>query len=159
MKQKLASLSLPKPITGVASANAQKISGKTFDLVANPTAYDKISFKNAGKDLQVDFKTDKANYKISFASGAWKLGETEKLGPSLVGRAKAHFKGLPASKVAGSYRWKDENTLELTLRYIDSPHTETIVCKFDQSDIAVDVSNSFDTNPANKIPTIKGKME
>ena len=159
LKQRLASLSLPKPAAGINSSTAQKISGKTFDLASNQTNYNEISFKNAGKDLQVDLKSDKARYKISFASGAWKFGETQKLGPSLVARAKAHFKGLPPSKIAGSYRWKDENTLELTLRYIDSPHTETILCKFDQTDIAIDISNSFDTNPANKLPTIKGKME
>ena len=159
LKQKLASLSIAKPGTGVASTTSKRISGKTFDLQSNQTRYDKISFKNSGKELQVDLSSEKVNYKISFGAGAWKFGETTKLGPSLVGRAKAHFVGLPASKIAGSYRWKDENTLELTLRYIDSPHTETILCKFNETDIAIDISNSFDTNPANKLPTIKGKME
>jgi hypothetical protein len=137
----------------------KKISGKTFDLDSNPANYQKISFHNSNDQLQVDLKSEKANYKISFGSGAWKFGETAKLGPSLVGRAKAHFKGLPPPKIAGAYRWRDENTLELTLRYIESPHTETIVCRFMDKNIAIDISNSFDNNPANKPATIKGKMK
>ena len=58
---------------------------------------------------------------------AWQTGETSRYGPSLVAAAKASFVGLPPLKINGAYTWKDENTLELTLRYIESPHTEKIL--------------------------------
>ena len=159
LKEKLASLSLPKPQTGVESPIVKDITGRVFDLQPNQNKFEKITFQNAGNDLLVDIKADTANYKIVFGSGAWKIGETTKRGPSLVGRAKAHFNGLPPTKIAASYRWKDANTLELTLRYIESPHTETILCRFDAGSIAIDFQNSFDNNPANKPPTVKGRVE
>ena len=78
------------------------------------------------------------------------------MGPSLVGGAKSHFVGLPPSEIAGMYAWKDDNTLELTLRYIDSPHTERITCHFDQDNITIETQNSF--NPNAKLPVLKGKV-
>ena len=74
---------------------------------------------------------DSSRYNFSLGSGQWITGETTLLGPNLLLLAKAHFVGLPPAKVAGSFGWKDENTLELVLRYIESPHTETITSKFD----------------------------
>jgi len=56
--------------------------------------------------------------------------------------------------VAGSYGWKDENTLELVLRYIESPHTETITCKFDKKNISLDFR--YSNMPGNVQPEIKG---
>jgi len=32
-----------------------------------------------------------------------------------------HMQGLPPRKVAAAYAWKDDKTLELTIRYIESP--------------------------------------
>ena len=43
-----------------------------------------------------------------------------------------------------SYYWKDVQTLVMELRYIESPHTETITCHFDGKQITVDVEYSLD---------------
>ena len=75
-------------------------------------------------------------------------------GPNLLLSAKAHHVGLGPDKVAGSFGWKDENTLELILRYIESPHTETIDCKFDKDKISVGVH--YSNMPGNAQPEIKG---
>jgi uncharacterized membrane-anchored protein YitT (DUF2179 family) len=63
-----------------------------------------------------------------------------------VAGAKANHWSLPAFKIAGSYTWQDNNTLMLTLRYIESPHTETIVCKFDGDKVSIDFQNIFNQN-------------
>lgn len=87
-----------------------------------------------------------ANYNFSFGSGQWIPGETTLPGPDLLLHAKAHFVGLPPAKVTGSFGWKDENTLELVLRYIESPHTETISCTFDKNKVSVDFHYSNEPN-------------
>jgi hypothetical protein len=61
---------------------------------------------------------------------------------------------LPPAKVAGSYAWKDENTLELVLRYIESPHSETIVCKFDKDNLLMDIH--YSNMPENVKTELKG---
>ncbi|MBL0304227.1 MAG: hypothetical protein IPQ23_21475 [Cytophagaceae bacterium] len=78
---------------------------------------------------------------ISFGREQWNYQKTTKFGPYLVARAMANRKGLPAFDVTGSFTWVDENTLEFTLRYIESPHTETVICKFDGDAVKMDVIN------------------
>ena len=46
-------------------------------------------------------------------------------------------------KLNRAYTWTDENTLDLILRYIESPHTERMICHFDEKNIAVVIENSF----------------
>ena len=105
----------------------------------------------------VKLETDSAVYQLAFGSGMWQTGETTKHGPSLVAAAKASFVGLPPLKIAATYTWKDGQTLELILRYIESPHTEKMTCHFDGNTISIDIENSFDYG--NKKTTLKGKLK
>ena len=155
LNDKLNSLALPMP-TKSTSPWVEKISGKTFSLVNNDRRYDSISFQFNDEDCQVTIKTSLDTYQLSFGSGKWQFGETTKLGPTLI-PAKAHFVGLPIPKVAGSYYWNNEKSLELTLRYIESPHTERIICNFDKDKITIDIQNS--TTPGSKSQPLSGKMK
>ena len=89
-------------------------------------------------------KDDKAEYALPFGDGKWARAETTRSGPSLLTGAQNHDVGLPPFQTAGTYHWLDENTLELVLRYIESPHTETLTCHFDGDNIKVDVHSSFE---------------
>ena len=80
---------------------------------------------------------------FTFGSGRWVKGETDRKGPYLVAGAKGYLEGLAPFKVAGSYAWIDENTLELQLRYIESPHTEIIRFDFSEKVAVMEFSNSF----------------
>jgi hypothetical protein len=71
-------------------------------------------------------------------------------------KAKANLAGLPPLKVAGSYTWGDEHTLQLVLRYIESPHTETMICHFNENIISLEIHNSFDFGT--KIMEVKGVL-
>ena len=64
-------------------------------------------------------------------------------GPNLVAGAKNNLNGLPAFITDGSYSWKDDKTLELTLRFTESPHTYTYVCSFDGNKISMNIKTSF----------------
>lgn len=156
LKQKLSSLALPLPVTVSSKPFSALLSGKTAVMEPNEIKIQNISFLFNNDVCHVTLKTDRSAYSIAFGNSKWQMGETTKLGPSLVFKAKGHFAGLPPSKVAGSYCWKDENTLELTLRYIESPHTETMLCHFDQNKISVDIHNS--NSSQNEKLTIKGKF-
>lgn len=105
----------------------------------------------------VSMKIDSVRYDFSLGSGKWITGETIHVGPNLLKPAKAHFVGLQPAKVAGSYGWKDENTLELVLRYIESPHTETITCKFNKKNISVGFH--YSTEPDTDQPELKGVLK
>jgi CubicO group peptidase (beta-lactamase class C family)/predicted glycoside hydrolase/deacetylase ChbG (UPF0249 family) len=146
LKQQLATLALPLAAKGIASPLVKAISGKTFALAPNDKFIQKMGFQFKDDLCQVTFRNKVDSFKIAFAAGKWAFGETKKIGPALTGAAKAHFVGLPPPKVAGNYQWKNDSTLELVLRYIESPHTETFTCQFSKNAITVDVQNSFDKN-------------
>ena len=157
LKQKLLSLALPLPATGKGSAVVSQILGKTIVLEPNDKHLETMNFKFLDTMCQVTMKIDTTHYNFSLGSGQWITGETTLRGPNLLMLAKAHFVGLPPPKVAGSFGWKDENTLELVLRYIESPHTETITCKFDKNKVLVDFH--YSNAPGYIPPEIKGTVK
>jgi CubicO group peptidase (beta-lactamase class C family) len=157
LKQRLTSLALPLAVTGKSSAVALRISGKTFVLKPNDKNLKTMKLLVTDSICKASMVIDSSLYDFTFGSGKWITGETTLRGPNLLLQAKAHFVGLPPAKVAGSFGWKDENTLEMVLRYIESPHTETITCKFDKNNVSVDFH--YSNMPKTIMPEIKGVVQ
>ena len=151
LKEKASSLYLPILSRNVHSAMESNISGKNYSMIAGEKIFEGASFEFKNDICYLSLKTDSVTHRIPFGFGKLELSETTKFGPYLVARAKANRVGLPTSKVAGSYDWKDEKTLEMTLRYIESPHTETITCTFEDEKVSVDFQNIFNKNQKRKI--------
>jgi len=154
LKQRLSFLALPLQAGGNDSVGVSKVSGKSFAIGTNDKHLQTLNFQFTESSCLVSMIIDSVRSDFSFGSGKWITGETNHFGPNLLRLAKAHFTGLQPAKVAGSYGWKDGNTLELVLRYIESPHTETITCKFDEKNISVGFH--YSTEPDNEQPEIKG---
>ncbi len=143
LKTQLNSLVLPIPGNSSTSDQIEQISGKTYSIEENDKKVRSISLAFKDEVCTLTMKNDTASYNISFTPLKWLEGETERPGPYLVGRAQNALKGLPPFKVAGEYNWRDDNKLELVLRYIESPHTETITCQFEGNNVKVELKNSF----------------
>lgn len=157
LQEKLGTLALPVPSAGTDSPLAGTISGKTYRLAANDRNLERISFQFKDRQGEVSFGYANGAFTIPLKTGKWAFSETNRRGPYLVARAKNNLEGLPPFKVAAAYRWLDNNTLELTLRYIESPHTERLTCSF-QGD-AVKVATAISFAPAMNLPVLEGSME
>lgn len=153
---KTASLALPKPEKSASSALESKISGQTFGIFSSDNNFKNIRFEFKDQVCRVALKTDSATHVLSFGLDHWAPGQTTKYGPYLVARAVSNRVGLAPFQTAGSYTWKNEKTLELTLRYIESPHTETITCSFEGDYVSIDVQNLFNKKAERKMA--KGVM-
>jgi len=140
---RLATLALPVPVGSANVAAEANISGKTFAIVTPDRRLEsfKLDFENGVCRLTLN--TDSAIHQLNFGAGKWIPGETTKFGPYLVANARANRKGLSPFKTVSSYRWTDDKTVELTLRYIESPHTEIIRCTFDESNANLAFESSF----------------
>jgi hypothetical protein len=154
LKQKLSSLALPLPVTGSGSVVVSQISGKTFAFNSNDKHLETMNFHFKDSICNLSMRIDSILYNFTLGSGYWITGETTLLGPNLLLLAKAHFVGLPPARIAGSFGWKDENTLEMVLRYIESPHSETITCKFDKNKVSVVFH--YSNTPTSIQPELKG---
>jgi CubicO group peptidase (beta-lactamase class C family) len=148
LKQQLAALALPLPKAAATAADFSP-NGKVYALDDNPKRMQSIGFDmQDGGVWQVTIKDNKGTYPIPFGADRWSRAETPRSGPSLLTGAQSHDVGLSPFQTAGSYHWVDDNTLELTLRYIESPHTERFVCHFDGNNIRLEDANSFEYGKA-----------
>ncbi len=149
LKSILAGLKLSPGLKNPEPPIAAVITGKKYSFAPNDSNVESISFSFAGDICNVIFTSENTDYPFSFGNGKWIEGETLRKGPNLLRNAQGHFKGLPPSKTACSYTWKDENTLDLILRFIESPHTETYTCRFDGDsiEVALKISFSFGAEP------------
>lgn len=155
LKNTIAGLRLPIPTPGMTSTEAN-ISGKTF-TIADGKGLGSAGFAFHNGVCTLTLQADTATHVFRFNAGSWANGETTRYGPYLVARAAANRVGLPPFKVAGSYGWVNDRTLELVLRYVESPHTEIIRCTFDDKQVTMDFENLFNRT-ANRIK-YRGTME
>jgi hypothetical protein len=83
-------------------------------------------------------------YRLIFGSGKWIKDETDRVGPNLFTFAQNQQVGLAPFKIAGSYAWIDENTIELQLRYIESPILKSSASQFEGENAIITFVNSFE---------------
>lgn len=137
---------------------------------ASPATFDKIyvlepndlGLKNATfviKDGTCMFAGD--GHTITCGIESWHLGEAAFPGtpPRLISGGKP--KNTPNSKIAASATWTDEHTLLMTWRYYETPHSDTLTCKFDGHNVEITFLNSITAmNPKAKDarPPLKGTL-
>lgn len=156
--QKLASLKLaPAPKPQVAS-DSSAIAGKQYRIEPNSLGIRTLAFSMEGNKCKIQIGKDTASYVFDFGSGDWAFGTTTQRGPYLVSGAQNHLTGLQPFQVAGAYSWQDAATLHLTLRYIESPHTQYMVCHFEGDRIRVEVKQSFAYNAPGSATILNGTL-
>jgi len=116
---------------------------KVFSLKPNPLNVGSIKLTFRHDTCQLYLGIGSGVDKMSFGAGKWQAGLTSWPGPSLLNGAKEDFSFLAPYKVDGSYTWADANTLMLKLRYIESPHSETITCHLNGDKLSATVEYSF----------------
>jgi CubicO group peptidase (beta-lactamase class C family) len=152
LKSRLASGALPLPPKGTTSPVVAQISGKTYALETNSKGYSSLSFHFDQDLCRVEITSPGKVYDFSLGSGTWVAGMTTMPGPNLLPSSQ-----VKAEKVLGCYGWKDEKTLVLTIRYIESPHTLTLICRFEGDKLTV--SSVISNTPNAAQPVIQGVMK
>ncbi len=140
LSQRLKTLALPLAQGGGTSPG---LAGKTFTLEANDLGLTGASFAVKDGTLVFTASDGKANHTVTCGLGKWVRGETAFPGtpPRLIsGGAPA---AQPTSKVAAAAAWKDDRTLEMVWRYYETPHHDTVTCKFDGDKVTISFVNSI----------------
>ena len=159
LRQTLSSLALNPPKAQPTSPVAAKISGKTFELDANDLGIASVSFQMDDKSCVFTAQTKDAKHSITHGIESWRHGATE-----MPGTPPRIIAGNPPEKnykVAASATWSDGHTLELLWRYIETPHHDSVTCKFDGDRIAIGFLSSIaKLNGKNKEgrPHLQGRL-
>ncbi len=143
LKQTLQTLHLTPPKGRPILPAASELNGKTFKLDANALGLTSAAFAFENGTCQFTAKAGDSTHGITCGLENWQLGETAFPGtpPRLL--AGGGPKTQPSSKIAASATWKDEHTLEMTWRFYETPHHDTVTCKFDGPKLTLSFLNSI----------------
>ncbi len=156
LQKKLSSLAIPLPENNDQGFN-NNIAGKTFTMEPNKAHLERMTFNINGDTCHVTLYNGEDAFHLAFGSSAWLKGETTKSGNSMFARVRESSGGLSPYKVAGCYSWIDENHLRLALRYLETPHTVTMICSFDRNRISIEMKSS--RNPRMAFPLLTGVLD
>jgi len=135
----LAALALP-PLPQGSDGQAPE---KLFSIKPNALNIGSMEVKFRHDTCRLLLGVNAGVYELNFGIGKYLPGSTSWPAPSLLQGAKEDFSFLAPYKVDGSYTWLDNNTLELKLRYIESPHSEIITCHFNNGQLTATMEPSF----------------
>lgn len=153
LKERLATLALPVPADRPDSPVTSHISGKKF-LPAdstNDTGYFNALF--TGDTCLLSMEMNGQEYKIPSGRGKWVTSKTGLAGPNLISRPGDSVQHL----IAAAYEWSDNSTLEMIIRYIESPHHIKVKCSFEGDTMVMNTRLS--PPPGYDMPQLKAIME
>ena len=155
LKERLDNLS-HDPAIGVENEGMEnRLNGKNIALVAEG---EKVNFHIdfQSNNLELNVVEEQKNYKLIVGKEQWVSGKTDRKQPYLVAHAKKALNGLAPFKVFSSYYWEDFQTLVIEIKYIESPHTETLKFSFDGNKVTF-ITSSLANRGASKV--FKGILE
>jgi CubicO group peptidase (beta-lactamase class C family) len=149
LQRKLSSLSIQTfPVKSVVSAFAAKVSGKSVEFQSNDYGFQTMGFKFSDDFCELAIKKDNITYYVKAGMDTWKRSETTLSSLFTAPRTNvsksidANYRILqPVVRLAASYSWTDNYTLEVTTRYVEeSLGTEGFICKFTEDGGVTNVS-------------------
>jgi len=156
LQQTLASLMLPLPEGKLFSPTATQVTGKNYKIEDNSLGLDGASFEFKNDTCTVTFREGQDEHSVTCGLQGWARGETDLPGtpPRIIsGGAPPPGTDHP---VAAMGRWKDDRTFEMTWRYFETPHHDTVTCQFDGDKVQVSFLASIER--AGMRPVLKGQV-
>jgi len=140
LSQRLKSLALPMPKSEGDDSWLAKIHDKKFAVEKNDLGITAVSFSFSNGQLKFEVTADGAVQSITHGSKSWVLGSAKIPGtpPRLISGGAS--KSAVASKVAAAFAAQPERTLGMRWQYNETPHHDTVTCKFDTDFTRVEIS-------------------
>ncbi len=143
------------PRTGVAAGTSTGT--QTFALEENSLGITRLTVTNTAQTVTFTAKVGETEHSIVHGIGEWHMGDTGM--PGTPTRLGAGTLATPLRKVAASASWLDPSTLELTWRYLEFPHRDTVACRFDGDRVSLSFLSSITVlgRGAPSRPTLTGR--
>jgi hypothetical protein len=149
LKSKIASLTIvTSAAKSVASSFPTKVTGKYVEFSDNSYGIQGMGFKFNDDICELSVKRDNVNYSLKSGLDKWQYSSTFLTSILSAPRASvsksidAEYRIIqPVMKLAASITWTDNNTLELTARFVEeSLGAEGFICKFTEEEGVISVS-------------------
>jgi hypothetical protein len=142
LQQTLRTRMLPLPPGESKSELAMSISGRTFTLEPNSLGLESATLQFAVDSCLFALKSPRATYEVRCGLGKWLDGTTQMPGepPALLPNSELSAKPV---KLAAAGAWREDGTFEMQWRFYETPHHDTITCKFQGDDLEIQFLNSI----------------
>ena len=162
LRDKLKTLSLKLTQGALTSPTSAEVSGKTYVLEPNALGLSTVSFLFTEGVCRFTTKAGDVPHVIECGLGKRVRGEAAFPGtpPRLISGGAP--KGPVATRIAASAAWKDTQTLEMTWHYYETPHHDTVTCKFEHDSVSVSFVNSIASmsgKARDTRPDLQGKIQ
>jgi CubicO group peptidase (beta-lactamase class C family) len=138
LQQRLASLALLPPMAQPTSPIVAQVSGKKYEIMGNPEVAS-VSFRFHGDKCKFTLTDAQGDHSITCGIGKWVEGISDMPGTP----PKVSINPLSSiQKVKASGTWLDANTFQMTWRFYETPHHDTVTCHFDGLRVRVVYLNS-----------------
>lgn len=151
LTQKLQTLQLTPPKSSAATPNMERINQKKFSLASNDLGFTTLTLSFKDHACTLDLETAEGSQHLTCGFEKWSPVEAAIPGtpPRLISGGKP--KTTPRSLIAAAAAWIEVDTLQLTLRYLKTPHHDTLTLKFEGDSVTLSFLNSITAmNPAAK---------
>ncbi|QRR03650.1 serine hydrolase domain-containing protein [Dyadobacter sandarakinus] len=157
--KKLASLALLVSNVQAASAMLPKVSGKKFAISENELKISQVSVDFSKDSCLLKIKNHSGEHTLTSGLGKWKEGTTT-LSVMPLKLVLTPVPGEKISKTAASGTWTDDATFEITCRFIETAHYETIRLHFEGQKVGIDFRRSLAilANTKDPRPALTGTM-
>ena len=125
LKKQLSSLAHRPPEGTRLPTTTRQVSGKTFVFKPNAQKIKSMSFEFFEAGCALTIKVSRRKYHLTCRQGEWLSGEA----PAF---------GRPSLPVVVSGAWKDEDTYQIILRFIETPFYQTMTCRFVGEQVLID---------------------
>jgi len=150
--KKLAGLCLEPPSGSPSSPDAEKVSGKTYCFADNPLELKSLAFEFSPEGASLAFEDQAGKHVLACEFAEWKTAESTFFPQS---RRHGIFTPPVAYPVVAAFAWTAEDTLEVQVRYYETPFFFTFSCKFDQDQVDIEARVNVSFGPT-ELPTLKG---
>ena len=125
------------------SSQANKPLNTELILDKNPFDFAKMALKSNWDATTLTISTkDSSNHTFKLGYRKWGIGKSNLVGPYMLRAARVDLAKKAPFDYAGSYRILDDQSIEITLRYFESPHHWTMIWKAN----GLEVINSYEPN-------------
>ncbi|TDE16646.1 serine hydrolase domain-containing protein [Dyadobacter psychrotolerans] len=159
LKQKLTSLGLPLANGKSSSEQISKVSGKKFGITENSLKVSQVSLSFKADSCVFSLTDDKGTHQITAGLNKWIEGFTD-LSTIPLKLVLTPVPGETKTKIAANGTWINDKTFEMTWRFIETAHYETVTCEFEEENIKVAFRRSLAIlgNTKDSRPVLTGKV-
>ena len=134
LKTMLKNLRISPSVSNVS----KELKPKRFQLEPKPMVpFDAISIAENKNKCAVILEQKGQKHNLVLGKTKWIKNSTPRKGPNLAGGAKNNQEGLAPFEVQGSCSRISDKELLLAIKYIEGPHTEKILCTFNDNDLTI----------------------